>query len=111
MSKRKPPDGPKSLDSSDGAPQEALDRVALGERLVLLRRRTGLHQHEAASLLGVARLTLGNWEIGSAAPKPLQVQALADFYVVSLDVLLGRAEMPPPVMPPPAPRPRGPGAK
>lgn len=81
----------KGLDQVD----QALARVSLGERLVLLRRRMGLHQREVASLLNIRQPTLSDWEIGRTEPRLFQALALANLYVVSLDVLVGLDAMPP----------------
>lgn len=69
--------------------------AALAERLVILRKRTQMRQYEVAAVLKLRAATLSDWESARAEPKLFQAVALADLYDVSIDVLTGRAPMPP----------------
>ena len=48
-----------------------------------------LKQAEAANALGVSEVTLSNWENGINEPKISYVVAMAKFFNVSADYLLG----------------------
>lgn len=61
----------------------------LGERLSELRRSRRLSQESLADALGVSRQAVSNWERSNTAPDTINLVALADFYSVSLDELLG----------------------
>lgn len=75
------------------SPSEELS--ALAERLVILRKRTGMRQYEVAKVLRIRAATLSDFEGGRAEPKLFQAVAIADLYSVSLNVLIGRDPMPP----------------
>lgn len=72
-------------------------RTHLGRCLALARERSGQAQGDVAVALGVSRPTLSAWERGLAEPLALDLQRLADLYGVTLDQLVGRADLPPPV--------------
>jgi transcriptional regulator with XRE-family HTH domain len=87
------------------APGKARQRARqeFGERLVTLRRRAGLSQPELARQLGELlgepaprTATMSAWENGSSEPQATEADALATIFGVSLDVLTGRAPLPPP---------------
>jgi methanogenic corrinoid protein MtbC1 len=73
-------------------------------RLRELRARTKLRQKDLAAKLGVAQTTIANYEQGSRFPGEKILERIADFFDVSLDYLLGRAESSLRQMPPSAPR-------
>lgn len=56
-----------------------------------LRVSKKLSQRELANLLKVAPNTLSQWERGVRNPDPSTLKEIADFFNVSLDYLLGRA--------------------
>ena len=56
-----------------------------------LRLAKKLSQHELADLLKVAPNTLSQWERGVRNPDPNTLKEIADFFNVSLDYLLRRA--------------------
>lgn len=62
----------------------------IGERLVELRKRRGLSQQEISDTLQVSRGTYSLWETDKRRPELDSLIALADFYGVSVDYLLGR---------------------
>ncbi|WP_294159180.1 helix-turn-helix transcriptional regulator [uncultured Selenomonas sp.] len=56
------------------------------ERLLMLRRKRGITQQEAADALGVSRPTYGGYESGKRRPqKNTMYQKIADFFGVSVD--------------------------
>jgi methanogenic corrinoid protein MtbC1 len=61
-------------------------------RLRELRTRRKLRQKDLAEKLGVAQTTVANYEQGSRFPGERTLEKIADFFDVSLDYLLGRAE-------------------
>lgn len=62
------------------------------ERLFELRRKAGLSQEELANLLGVTRQAVQKWEAGTSRPDMDNLNALADYFQVSLDYLVRGAE-------------------
>ncbi len=63
--------------------------MTVSERLYTLRREKGLSQEQLAEALGVSRQAVSKWESGAAMPESERLIALAAFYGVSLDALLG----------------------
>jgi transcriptional regulator with XRE-family HTH domain len=83
-----------------------VDMRSLGERVLLLRRRADLSQHELARLAGMDVMTISRLERGGK--KRLEVEQLARLskaLQVTADYLLGLDEAP---TPPQRPRPRKP---
>lgn len=68
----------------------------IAERLKILREKKDLKQKEVASLTGLVRATLANWETGRTEPDLGSVRLLAEFYGVTTDYLLGRTDDPTP---------------
>lgn len=62
----------------------------LNERLKKLRTSKNLTQEECARFLSINRATLANWETGRTEPDVQMLVAIANFFAVSLDDLLGR---------------------
>lgn len=67
-------------------------KTPLAERLGSLRKERHLRQEDVASALGIATLTYQRYEYGDRDPQSAVICALADFYQVSADYLLGRSE-------------------
>ena len=65
--------------------------MELAHRLRTEREHRKLKQADVAAAVGVARATITQWESGSKVPGRKHVEALAVFYKVSLDDLLGRS--------------------
>lgn len=59
-------------------------------KLKQLREAKNISQKQLASILLVSQSTVGNWEAGTREPSFEMVEALADFFNVSIDYLLGR---------------------
>ncbi|MEO6195635.1 MAG: helix-turn-helix transcriptional regulator [Thermoanaerobaculia bacterium] len=62
--------------------------VAMGERILRLRKRWQWSQGELAERLGVTRERVGNWERGENAPPVEALVALGEVLRVSVDELL-----------------------
>ena len=63
----------------------------LGKNIYELRREKGITQEELAGELGVTAAAVSKWEKGATLPDVLMVCAIADFFGVTTDQLLGRA--------------------
>lgn len=57
------------------------------DKLLALRKRSGMSQQEVASAIDVTRQTVSNWEQGQGAPALDKAAALAKLYGVTLDDL------------------------
>ena len=58
------------------------------EKLLALRKQSGLSQEELGLELGVSRQTVSKWENGSADPSTTNLLALAKLYGVAAEELL-----------------------
>lgn len=58
--------------------------------LKYLRNRSGLTQMDLAKKLGVAKSTISMYENGQREPEFETLEALADYFNVTMDFLLGR---------------------
>ena len=64
-------------------------RVRFSERLAELREERKLTKEKLAQELGVDDTTIGNWERARHEPVLSHLLALADFFDVSMDYLVG----------------------
>ena len=80
---------PKSLDNME---KSRLARVKLGTRLREARMDANQTLADVAKLVGASMSNVGAWETGNWFPQPDRLLALADYYDVSLDWLMGRSE-------------------
>lgn len=64
----------------------------LAERLLLLRNEKNLRQSDVAKGIGTALYTYQRYEYGEREPSASVLKAIADFYDVSADYLLGRSD-------------------
>ena len=64
--------------------------MELGKKIYELRRERGITQEELAGELGVTAAAVSKWEKGATLPDVLMVCAIADFFGVTTDALLGR---------------------
>lgn len=62
--------------------------IATADRLVQLRKSSGLSQESLAALLGVSRQAVSKWERAEASPDTDNLIALAGIYNMTLDQLL-----------------------
>lgn len=58
-------------------------------KLKKAREDAGYTQREIADILQVSKSTIASWEIGRTEPDIENLGKLADFYLVSLDWLVG----------------------
>ena len=65
----------------------------MAERLKELRIHHNLSQSEVAVAIGRTNQTISNYESGKRAPGIPELIALADFYDVSIDYLVGRTNI------------------
>ena len=62
----------------------------IGPKILELRKQKGIKQEELAAELGVTAAAVSKWENGYTLPDILMLCALADFFGVTTDELLGR---------------------
>lgn len=63
----------------------------LGSNILNLRKKKNITQEELAAELGVTAAAVSKWEKGYTLPDILMLCALADYFAVTTDELLGRA--------------------
>ena len=63
----------------------------LGKTILELRRQKHVTQEDLAAELGVTAAAVSKWENGNTLPDILMLCALADFFQVTTDELLGRS--------------------
>ena len=66
----------------------------LAKRLKELREGRRIYQRELAEILGMSFRGYQNYETGQSEPKLATLIALADYYQVSIDYLVGRMDAP-----------------
>lgn len=66
----------------------------LAQRLLLLRKEKHLRQEDVADAVGISFNSYRRYEKNEREPMAPTIAALADFYGVSADYLLGRTEQP-----------------
>ena len=66
--------------------------MSFSERLVLLRKSNGLTQKKLAEEMKLSELAIQNYESQRRKPAFDVLIALADYFDVSLDYLVGRSE-------------------
>ena len=62
------------------------------ERLKLLRRESGLSQQDFAKQLGTSKSSVNMYERGEREPGIETLEAIADYFNVDMDYLLGSVE-------------------
>ena len=62
--------------------------MALGEKLLDLRKKAGLSQEEVAEKLGVSRQTVSKWETNKTIPELIKAKLLSQLYNVGYDYLI-----------------------
>ena len=68
--------------------------MIFSERLLLLRKSNGLTQKKLATEMNLSELAIQNYESQRRKPAFDVLIALADFFDVSLDYLVGRSDDP-----------------
>lgn len=66
----------------------------LGKRLKILRKKNGLTQTELAKSLGLAFSTISMYERGDRMPDFETMEAIADYFNVTMDYLFGKTDIP-----------------
>ena len=66
----------------------------LAIRLKELREERRIYQRELANVLGMSFRGYQNYETGQSEPKLATLAAIADYYQVSIDYLVGRTDAP-----------------
>ena len=61
-----------------------------GEELKYHRQKANLSQHELAKLINTSQQNISRWEKNEVEPSISFCVALADYYGISLDELIGR---------------------
>ena len=64
--------------------------MTFSENLKLLRKWKSVGQKELAEILKISAKTVSHWETGYTEPSIAQLIALADFFDLSIDELVGR---------------------
>lgn len=64
-------------------------------KIAEMRKQAGLTQSKLSAAIGVSRSTLAMYETNKSEPDFKTISKLADFFGVSVDYLLGRAEKSP----------------
>lgn len=62
--------------------------MSLGEKLLDLRKKSGLSQEEVAEKLGVSRQSVSKWETDQTVPELMKAKLLSQLYNVSYDYLI-----------------------
>jgi len=68
--------------------------VEIGNRLKILRLERKVTQREIAEEIGVSPVSIQRFEYGTVRPSLDKLIAIADFFDVSLDYLVGRSDIP-----------------
>lgn len=66
----------------------------LSKRLKELRENRRIYQREFAEILGMSFRGYQNYETGQSEPKLATLIAIADYFQVSIDYLVGRTDVP-----------------
>lgn len=61
-------------------------------RIKELRKEAGKTQKEVAEKLGVTSQCFGHYENGKSSPEPEMLIKIADYFLVSVDYLIGRSD-------------------
>ncbi len=67
---------------------EPLEKIRIGEKIRLLRKKNDVTQDQLASHLGVTPQAVSRWESGVCYPDMSSLPAIADYFSVSMDELL-----------------------
>jgi transcriptional regulator with XRE-family HTH domain len=67
--------------------------MTFGEKILQLRKATGLSQEQLAELVGVSRQAISKWETDQSMPEIEKVLLLSKTFSISTDELLGNEAM------------------
>lgn len=62
--------------------------MSLGDKILELRKKSGLSQEQLGEKVNVTRQTISNWELGETAPNPEQLKLISSTLNISIDELL-----------------------
>ena len=79
-----------------------MKNTGIPARLKQLRREKGITQTELASLLGVQRAAVANWETGVRTPRNDAITAICHYFDVTPDYLCGKVDVRNMIIAPPA---------
>lgn len=65
----------------------------IGHKILMLRKQKNITQEKLAAEMGVSIAAVSKWETGNSMPDIVTLCALADFFEVTTDELLGRNKM------------------
>ena len=68
--------------------------VAIGQRIKDLRMSRGLTQEQLADILKISKSRIGMYEIGKREPNFEMLEAIADYFNVDMNYLLGKSDVP-----------------
>lgn len=71
-----------------------IKRQMFQDRLRSVRVEKGLRQQDVADKFGITRHAYQNYELGQRFPSFTMLNAIADFFGVSIDYLFGRTDNP-----------------
>ncbi len=66
--------------------------MKINEQIAVLRKENGITQDELAKAIGVSNQAVSKWESGQTCPDLQFLPAIADYFGVSIDYLMGRGE-------------------
>ncbi|MDR0904799.1 MAG: helix-turn-helix transcriptional regulator [Oscillospiraceae bacterium] len=67
--------------------------IAIAENVKRLRRQRDMTQDELAAVLGVSAQSVSKWEVGASYPELETIPLIANFFDISVDELLGMANI------------------
>lgn len=67
--------------------------LLIGENIKRMRRERDLTQEEMATHLGISFQSISKWERGDGYPDITMLPALANYFGISIDELLGMSEI------------------
>lgn len=67
--------------------------MALGDNMMLLRKKKGFSQAELGKMIGTSGDVIGRYERGDISPSIEVVSKIADALEVSMDYLIGKTKM------------------
>ena len=67
-----------------------MKEIKFGERLKELRSEKGIGQIELAAQIGVSKGIISLWEQGKREPTLSSLIAIADYFSITIDYLIGR---------------------
>jgi len=69
--------------------QDTCERAAASERIMILRKKSGLTQVQLAETLHVGKATVAMWETGGRNPRLPEAYAMSKLFHCRMDYLLG----------------------